>query len=144
MESVSPNDSVLTLSESLVGNNIRALPVVETGAVGLATQMDVVSAMADATDLSEHPARELLMSPVWSIDIDKGIAHARRIMLERWVSHVPVMEQGRLVGIVTAGDIVHTFTAPSSKTTKGERVGSRTRRLPGQIIEIMDSRPCAL
>ena len=104
--------------------------------------MDVVSAMADATDLSEYPARELLMSPVWSID--KGITYARRIMLERGVSHVPVMEQGRLVGIVTAGDIVHTFTAPSSKITKGERVGSRTRRLPGQVIEIMDSRPCTV
>jgi CBS domain-containing protein/ribosome-associated translation inhibitor RaiA len=140
--SVSPDDSVLTLSESLVINNIRAIPVVETGDVGLATQIDVVSAMVDVTELSEHPARELIRSPVWSLDIGKGIAHARRIMLERGVSHVPVVKRGRLMGVVTARDIVQTFTAQTSKATTGERVGSRTRRFPGQVMGIMDTRPC--
>jgi CBS domain-containing protein len=65
-------------------------------------------------------------------------------MLERGVSHVPVVEYGRLVGVVTAGDIIHTFITPSSKTTTGERVGSRTRRFPGQVIGIMDSRLCTV
>ena len=143
-ESVRPEDPVLTLCEGLVRNNIRALPIVENGVVGLATQMDVVSAMAEVSELSKHPARELIRSPVWSLEIDEGIAYARRTMLERGVSHVPVVENGRLVGVVTAGDIVHTFTTPSSKTTTGERVGSRTRRVPGQVIDIMDTRPCTV
>ena len=142
--SVSPEDPVLTLCESLVRNNIRALPVVENGVVGLATQMDVVSAMAEVSELSEYLARELIRSPVWSLDIDEGVAYARRTMLERGVSHVPVVDRGRLVGVVTAGDIVHTFIAPSSKTTTGERVGSRTRRFPGQVTGIMDTRPCTV
>ena len=142
--SVRPEDPVLTLCEGLVRNNVRALPVVENGVVGLATQMDVVSAMAEVSELSEHPAKELIRSPVWSLDIDEGIAYARRTMLERGVSHVPVVEYGRLVGVVTAGEIVHTFIAPSSKATTGERVGSRTRRFPGQVIRIMDTRPCTV
>jgi ribosome-associated translation inhibitor RaiA len=65
-------------------------------------------------------------------------------MLERGVSHVPVVENGRLVGVVTAGDIVHTFIAPSSKTTTGERVGSRASRFPGRVTGIMDTRPCTV
>ncbi len=142
--SVSPEDPVITLCEILVKNNIRALPVVENGVVGLATQMDVVSAMTEVSELSEHPARELIRSPVWSLDIGEGIAYARRTMLERGVSHVPVVENGRLVGVVTAGDIVHAFIAPSSKTTTGERVGSRTRRFPGRVTGIMDPRPCTV
>jgi CBS domain-containing protein/ribosome-associated translation inhibitor RaiA len=142
--SVNPEETVLTLCESLVRNNIRALPVVENGVVGLVTQMDVISAMAEVSELSEYPVRELIRTPIWSLDIDKGSAYARRTMLERKVSHVPVVEDGRLVGVVTAGDIVHTFIAPSSKTTTGERVGSRTRRFSGQVIRIMDPSPCTV
>jgi len=142
--SVSPEDPVLTLCESLVKNNIRALPVVENGVVGLATQMDVVSAMAEVSELSEHPAKELTRSPVWSLDIDEGVANARRTMLERGISHIPVVENGRLVGVVTAKDIVQTFIAPASKTTAGERVGRRISRFSGQVGGIMDTRPCTV
>ncbi len=142
--SVSPEDTVLTLCEGLVKNNIRALPVVENGVVGLATQMDVVSAMADVSEFSEHSAKELIRSPVWSLDIDESVANARRTMLERGISHIPVVEKGRLVGVVTAGDIVHTFIAPASKATTGERVGRRTSRFSSQISDIMDTRPCTV
>lgn len=143
--SVNPGEPVVSFCEELVRNNIRALPVVEEGGiVGLATQMDVVSAMAEVPELSEHTARELIRSPVWSLDNDERISYARRTMLEKGISHVPVMENGRLVGVVTAGDIVHTFIAPVSKTTTGERVGRRTGRFPGQVIDIMDTRPCTV
>jgi CBS domain-containing protein/ribosome-associated translation inhibitor RaiA len=143
--SITPEELVLSLCESLVRNNVRALPVADNGGVvGLATQMDVVSAMAEVPELSDYPARELTRSPVWSLDIDQRIAYARRTMLERGISHVPVVEYGRLVGVVTAGDIVRTFVAPASKTTTGERVGRRTSRFPGQVIGIMDTRPCTV
>jgi CBS domain-containing protein/ribosome-associated translation inhibitor RaiA len=143
--SVNLGESVLSLCENLVRNNVRALPVVkEGGVVGLATQMDVVSAMAEVPELSEYPAKEIIRSPVWSVDIDERVAYARRTMLERGISHVPVVEHGRLVGVVTAGDIVHTFVAPASKTTTGERVGRRTGRFPGQVTGIMDTRPCTV
>jgi CBS domain-containing protein/ribosome-associated translation inhibitor RaiA len=143
--SIGPREPVLSLCEGLVRNNVRALPVVEDGGVvGLATQMDVVSAMAEVPELSEYQAKELIRSPVWSLDIDERITYARRTMLERGISHVPVVEYGGLVGVVTAGDIVHTFIAPASKTTTGERVGKRTSRFPGQVIGIMDTRPCTV
>jgi CBS domain-containing protein/ribosome-associated translation inhibitor RaiA len=142
--SVSPEDTVLTFCEGLVKNSIRALPVVENGVVGLATQMDVVSAMAEVSELSEHPAKEVIRSPVWSLDIDEGVANARRTMLERGISHIPVVENGRLVGVVTARDIVQTFIAPASKTTTGERVGRRTSKFSGQVSGIMDTRPCTV
>ena len=145
IESIGPEEIVLSLCESLVRNNIRALPVADDGGVvRLATQTDIVSAMADVPELSGYPARELIRSPVWSLDIDERIVFARRIMLERGVSHVPVVEYGRFVGVVTAGDLVHTFVAPASKTTTGERVGRRTGRFPGQVISIMDTRPCTV
>jgi len=142
---LSPGDDVLTLSEALVRNNIRAMPVVDGGdVVSLASQIDVVTAMTGVEELGDHPAKELVRSPVWSLDIDERIAYIRRLMLERGISHFPVVEYGRLVGVITAAAIVHSFITPASKTTTGERVGKRTPRFPGQAIAIMDTRPCII
>ncbi|MGD2201291.1 MAG: CBS domain-containing protein [Candidatus Bathyarchaeota archaeon] len=142
---LSLRDTVLTLCDVLVRNNIRAMPVIESGkTVGLASQVDVVEALARVPELSDHPAKELVRSPVWSLDIDEGIAYARRLMLDRGISHIPVVEYGRLVGIVTAGAIVHSFITPAAKTTTGDRVGRSTSRFPGQVIGIMDTQPCTV
>jgi CBS domain-containing protein/ribosome-associated translation inhibitor RaiA len=143
--SIKPQDNILSLCEFLVENRVRAIPVVEDGLViGLATQMDVVLAMANVQELSEYKARELIKSPVWSLDVDKGITNVRHIMLSKGISHVPIVDKGRLVGVVTAEDIVNTFISPALKTTKGERVGKRTKRFPGKVSGIMDIDPCKI
>jgi CBS domain-containing protein/ribosome-associated translation inhibitor RaiA len=143
--SVSPGSTVLDAVEVLVRNNIRAVPLVEKGRViGMASQVDVVRAMCGVPELSGYAAKELIRSPVWSLDIDERLSYARRLMLERGISHIPVVEYGKLVGEVTAEDIVHTFITPASKTTTGERVGRRTSRFPGLVTGIMDTQPLSI
>jgi CBS domain-containing protein/ribosome-associated translation inhibitor RaiA len=143
--SVSPSTSVIEVAELLVRNNVRALPVVEGGEVtGIISQDDLIGVMCDVDELSGYGVKELLRSPVWSMDIDERNASARRLMLERGISHVPVVEYGRLVGEVTAEIIVHTFITRASKTTTGDRVGERTSRFPGQVIGIMDAHPLSM
>lgn len=143
--SVSPGSTVLDAVEVLVRNNIRAVPLVEKGRViGMASQVDVVRAMCGVPELSGYAAKELIRSPVWSLDIDERLSYACRLMLERRISHIPVVEYGKLVGEVTAEDIVHTFITPASKTTTGERVGRRTSRFPGLVTGIMDTQPLSI
>jgi predicted transcriptional regulator/ribosome-associated translation inhibitor RaiA len=143
--SVSHGSTVLDAVEVLVRNNIRAVPLFEKGRViGMASQVDVVRAMCGVPELSGYAAKELIRSPVWSLDIDERVAYARRLMLERGISHIPVVEYGKLVGEVTAEDIVHTFITPASKTTTGERVGRRTSRFPGIVTGIMDTQPLSI
>ena len=142
---VSPSTSVIEVAELLVRNNVRALPVVEGGEVtGIISQDDLIGVMCDVDELSGYGVKELLRSPVWSLDIDERNATARSLMLERGISHVPVVEYGRLVGEVTAETIVHTFITPASKTTTGDRVGERTSRFPGQVIGVMDAHPLSM
>jgi hypothetical protein len=62
-------------------------------------------------------------------------------MLEKEISHIPVLNNGRLVGEITADMIVHTFITPTSKATTGERVGERASRFPGKVAAIMDTHP---
>lgn len=136
---ISPSDAVIDLAEILVRNNIRALPVVEEGSVvGIVSQVDLVSAMCDVPELSGISVKDLVRSPVWYLDINEKVSFARRLMLERGISHMPVVEYGRLVGVVTAEDIVHTFIVPASKTTVGERGKAKVTRFPGIMSGVMD------
>ena len=140
--SISPEGTVLDAAEMLVRNNIRAVPVTEEGrVVGLASQVDIVNAMCRVPELSGHHAKELIRSPVFSLDIDERVSQARRLMLDRGISHVSIVEHGRLVGEVTAEDIVRTFITPASKATTGERSGRRTPRFPGSVTGVIDTHP---
>ena len=140
--SVSSRDLVIDAAEVMVRNNVRAMPVVEKGEVGgIISQVDLIEALCDVPALSGTPAKELMRRPVVSLDVSEKVALARRLMLERGISHIPVVEDGGLVGMVTAESIVHTFLIPISKTTTGHRVGERVARFPGLVSGIMDPHP---
>ena len=139
---VSPDDRVIDVAEAMIWNNVRAVPVVEKRAVvGIISQVDLIEALCDVPELSGIPAKELMRMPVLSLDVNERVALARRLMLERGFSHIPIVEYNRLVGMVTAEKIVHTFIVPISKTTTGERVGAKVARFPGHVSGIIDTHP---
>jgi len=140
--SVKPNDTVIDIAEGLVRNNVRALPVLEDGeVVGIISQQDLTSAMCEVPELSGVAAKGLIRSPVLSLDINEKVAFARRLMLDKGISYVPVVEYGRLVGVVTAKDIVNTFIVPASRTTSGDRTEEKVPRFPGAVAGVMDAHP---
>jgi len=140
--SVSPRDRVVDVASVMIRNNVRAMPIVENKViVGIISQVDVTGVLCDVPELSGIPVKEMMRTPVISLDISERVALARRLMLERGFSHIPVVEYNRLVGMVTAKDIVHVFITPISKTTTGDRVGEKVARFPGVVGGIMDSRP---
>jgi CBS domain-containing protein/ribosome-associated translation inhibitor RaiA len=139
---VSPTATVIDVAEMMVRNNVRAMPVVENGAVlGCISQVEVNDALCDVDELSNVPVKGLMRMPVTSLEVSEKIALARRMMLERGFSHVPVIEYNRLVGMVTAEEIVHNFITPIEKTTTGDVVGRRVDRFPGLVGGIMDLHP---
>jgi ribosome-associated translation inhibitor RaiA len=52
-----------------------------------------------------------------------------------------VVDSGRLIGVVTAMDIVHTFITPPSRMTTGDTTGEKVTRFPGQVNGVMDDNP---
>lgn len=139
---LSPRMRVLEAADWMIRNNIRAIPVVENKEiVGCISQVELINALCEVDELSEVPVKGLMRQPVVSIDINERTALARRIMLEKGISHIPVVEYNRLVGIVTAESIVHTFITPIVRTTRGEVVGEKVDRFPGTVGGIMDVHP---
>jgi len=58
------------------------------------------------TDIGSMEVRRVMSSPVVSIDEDSDIADAASLMLREGIARLPVLRDGRLVGIVTRADIV--------------------------------------
>lgn len=139
---VSPIHGVLDVTEILIEDRVRALPVVEEGeAIGFVCQVDIMEALGEIHELSEILAKDLMNSPVISMDIDDNIGQAKRVMLDNGFSHIPVVRNDKLVGMVTAKVLVHIFVTPIGTATTGERIGEKIPRLTGTLGDIMDAHP---
>jgi acetoin utilization protein AcuB len=114
---VTPQDTLATAQQKMTAGRFRRLPVVQDGTlVGILTDRDIrrhvgkegrTQVMAAMT---EHP---LTVSPSSTIE------EAVRLMLRRQISGLPVVEDGRLVGIVTTSDVLRVFLAAMGASTEG-------------------------
>ncbi|MFQ6054223.1 MAG: CBS domain-containing protein [Candidatus Bathyarchaeia archaeon] len=139
---VSPGDLVIDVAHILFESNIRAVPVAENGELmGVVSQVEISNALCDIRELRATPAKELIRRPVITLEVDEKVTKARRLMLDNGFSHIPVTRSGRLVGLVTARDIVHTFLIPSSKSTYGDWGEQKVTRFPGPVSAVMDEHP---
>jgi len=139
---LAPGAAVLDAAAILMEKGVRALPVVEGGEVmGLVSQVDVIDALTDVPGLRNMEAKTHMWNPIVTVDHMDGVAQARRTMLDRNISHLPVTRDAKLVGIVTSDIIVHTFITPASKTTRGDVGGRKVTRFPGKVSDIMDPKP---
>jgi CBS domain-containing protein len=113
------NDT-LTIAEDVMRlRRVRHLPVLDDDGeevVGIVSQRDLFrGALARALGYGEHAQRKLLESlvvkevmtgEVVTTSPDTPVAEAARTMLEHKIGCLPVLEHGRLVGILTEGDFV--------------------------------------
>ncbi|HZD42784.1 MAG TPA: CBS domain-containing protein [Methanomicrobiales archaeon] len=56
--------------------------------------------------IGDHKVREVMSMPVITVDADADIEEAAEIMMQEDIARLPVMEDERLVGIVTRADVV--------------------------------------
>ncbi len=92
----------------LATNNIGALVVVDATErpVGILSERDIVRALARDEGVFDQPARTIMTRDlVIGVPQDDLVA-VSHTMTERRIRHLPVMDAGRLVGIVSIGDVV--------------------------------------
>ena len=103
---VSPNDSIQIAARIMKEEDTGVVPIVDNGRpVGVITDRDiVVRAVADGSQANK-PVREIASSDLVCATPDMSTREATRIMSERQIRRLPVVEGDRLVGIVSLGDI---------------------------------------
>jgi CBS domain-containing protein len=102
---VSPNDNIQAAARIMKEMDTGAVPIVEGDrAVGIITDRDI-AIRAVAEGAYDRPVRECATMELVTVSPDTSTRDAERIMGERQVRRLLVVEDGRLCGIVSIGDI---------------------------------------
>lgn len=116
----SADDIVLDVVIKLHTYNIGAVPVADaTGTViGIVSERDIVDAIAtQGHKVVLGAVANIMTRPVLFARGTDHIQSATRIMIERRVRHLPVVEDGQLAGIVSIGDLLKPHLAESRLET---------------------------
>ncbi|MBB4775522.1 CBS domain-containing protein [Actinomadura catellatispora] len=109
MATVRPEATVRQLLSVLAEHNIGAAVVSPDGTsiAGIASERDVVRSLHErGAALLDRPVSDIMTAEVRSCGPSDKVEDLRRAMTEHRFRHVPVVEDGRLTGIVSIGDVV--------------------------------------
>ena len=107
--SVSPDDKVLAVARVLTERGIGAALVRDPAGrvLGIISERDIVRGMANqGQGTTQLPAEKLMTRDLVTIAPETAVNEAMELMTRRRVRHLPVLENGRLVGLVSIGDLV--------------------------------------
>lgn len=88
--------------------------------VGIITERDVMKAVAQGRDADTTPVSDVMTKDVLTITPDTSAHEAARHMASRWIRHLPVLDAGRVVGVVSQRDLVGVFAALQQDTDGAE------------------------
>ena len=105
---VGPEDSIREALKRLAEHNIGALVVVDGQGelAGIVSERDIVRALARTEAILAEPVAAIMTRNVIIGTPQDDLVAAGTTMTERHIRHLPVVQGGRLVGIVSIGDIV--------------------------------------
>lgn len=108
---VRPSDSVFVALQVLASYNVGALPVMaQERLVGIFSERDYARKVALKGLTSESTeVREIMTHDVICADLGMSVMDCMTLMSQRKIRHLPVVEAGALVGIVSIGDLVKTI-----------------------------------
>lgn len=106
--SVAPDTTVEEAVRLMVDKGVGSVLVVDNGAVtGIVTERDFVRKVALEGKSSPHtPVAEVMTAHVLCARPDQTIEQAMALMTDKRVRHLPVLDDGEIVGLVSIGDLV--------------------------------------
>jgi CBS domain-containing protein len=107
---IEPDATVSDLLAGLATHNIGAMVVTEPdGVAGIVSERDVVRQLhAHGASVLSQPVSAIMTAVVSTCSKSDTVDSLTRLMTENRVRHVPVVENGELIGIVSIGDVVKT------------------------------------
>ena len=105
---VAPTDSLVDVAAQIAEHGISAVPVVDADHYlrGIVSTTDLVNLLHDERRLDSMTARDVMTADPISIDEFATADEAIGLMRNALIRHLPVTREGRLVGMVTAADLI--------------------------------------
>jgi CBS domain-containing protein len=105
----------LSLSRLMTQRNFGSLPVVEEDGtlVGLVSEYDLLQAMIEGRDLRKIMALEIMSTHLVTATEDMKLPEVANLFQDRYITRVPVVRNGKLIGILARRDLVFGYTKAS-------------------------------
>ena len=99
-------DALMGASEAEKGYNFRGFPILddESKIVGILTSKDIRFSRS-----KRAPVADIMTTKVSCVRPDQSVDECMALMTARAVRHLPVLEDGRLIGVVSIGDMVNSI-----------------------------------
>jgi CBS domain-containing protein len=106
--STRPDATIADVARLLRREKIGAVVVVEAGALcGIISERDLARGLADhGAELLEMKVGQMMTRDVVTCTPEAGIDHLMQTMTEGRLRHLPVLEDGKMTGIISIGDVV--------------------------------------
>ena len=105
---IAPDEPVLAAIRSMAERHVGALVVLRGGElVGIVSERDYArKVILRGRSSSDTPVRDIMTSPVVTIGPADSIETCMRLCTDRRVRHLPVVDDGKVVGVLSIGDFV--------------------------------------
>jgi CBS domain-containing protein len=104
---VTPTSTVSDALKLMAEQQIGAVLVVEAGKiVGVFSERDFARKAVQADIGLNTPVGELMAHPVYYVTPEQSVESCMALMTQKRFRHLPVIDQGKLVGVISIGDVV--------------------------------------
>ena len=109
--SIHPQESVFAAIQQMAEKEVGALVVLEGDAVvGIISERDYArKVVLKGRSSRQTEVRDIMTPDVISVRLHQNVDECMTIVTERRIRHLPVLDSGRLVGIISIGDLVKTI-----------------------------------
>ncbi|MGE5575092.1 MAG: CBS domain-containing protein [Ignavibacteria bacterium] len=131
--------SICALASLMIGSGVRQLPLVDKGKVlGFVTDENVIHG-AVGGEWGRMTVEKVMTRAPHTLESNRSVGAVLGLMREYGISHVPIMDGGRLVGMVSIEDILESIYWPQRRQTLGDIVGEKIETLGLAVKGIMAS-----
>jgi CBS domain-containing protein len=116
--SIEAEDPVLEAIRMMADRHVGALLVMRGRELaGVVSERDYArKVVLLGRSSAETPVWQIMSSPVITVSLDGSVQDCMRLMTERRIRHLPVMDAGRVVGMISIGDLVKAVIEEQQQT----------------------------
>ena len=116
--SIDVEDPVLEAIQLMADKHVGALPVTRNGElVGVISERDYArKVILLGRSSAETPVWQIMSSPVVTVAPEQDVRQCMELMTNRRIRHLPVVEGGRMIGVISIGDLVRAVIEEQEQT----------------------------